>query len=288
LPRALIAAQVLDGGRGSLALAAETLARVGYAPRADRLCEALQDALRDIERAATSRQPYLQENSPPDEKAKGIHRTLRRRGQDLPDPFVTATESFGYAMFGAQVEGSSPEAQHSSAMSRYISLPALQQLLQDIDDQTLLAAYHSASRALPRYFPTFLRLLHTILIPFVRWRFPDTSASLKQLLPEGLDFSPLVADIRTDGDRVIVSPANPAGYLRLWVTILIAAIRTHGLRLLTSAGKTALGFGKELLKLMKTVDQSPQDLEVVERQIDEMMGEMEEDVQEHDKSEETR
>jgi hypothetical protein len=130
------------------------------------------------------------------------------------------------------------------------------------------------SRALPSYFPTFLNLVSTVLLPFIRWRFPNLHGSGKRLLLEELDFSPLLEDVRVEGQHVVVSQENPAGYLRLWVTILLAAFKVYGLRMLASATQTVFGFARELIRHIRTIDQSPQEIEAVERQLNEMVDEI--------------
>jgi hypothetical protein len=275
LPCVLLIAQLVEGRRGSLHEAASMLAQVGYEPRPDRLREVLQDWLDKFVRFATKRQTYMGADISDEDKAKGLTRTLRAKTHDLPEPLVARLDAFDHAIWGVEKVGDGSTAnERAPLMSKYVSVPALRTLLETVDEATLMSAYATAGRILQYQFSRLLTVANLILLPLLRQRLARFSPSTVPTFPERLDLEPLVQDVRQEGDRVIVTPGNPAGVFRLYMTILMVAYKVHGVRMILASVGIVMGLAKTFITYMRESGQSRDELDTEDALLDDLIEEV--------------
>jgi hypothetical protein len=231
------------------------LARAGYAPSAARLRQVLLDGLEAFERLATHREPYLKEQDlPPDTKRKRLRRNLKRKGADLPDAFLASVTTYAQALHG--LAGVDPTARAPAigaagqGWEQYLSLEAMQRALVEITDADLLEAYAQAGQGLPQSLLPLTTLFNVLLLPFLVDRLTLQGKSTEGL-PQSVSLEAILADLQQDDGRTIVSPANPAGLLRLYFTVLLAQVRMQGDQMVEALAKPMFALGGTLIDLAK-------------------------------------
>jgi len=255
LPRALIIARTLASGDPSLGRAAQMLARAGYAPSAARLRQVLLNGVDAFERMATHREPYLREPTLlPDMKRKRLRRHLKRKGADLPDAVLASVTTYAQALHG--LSGVDPSASAPAigaagqGWEQYVSLEAMRQALIEVRDADLLDAYAQAGQGLLQSLPLFTTLFNVLLLPFLADRLTLDGKSTEGL-PQGVSLEVILADLKQDNGRTIVSPENPAGLLRLYFTVALAQVRTQGDHMIEALAKPMFALGDTLIDLAK-------------------------------------
>jgi hypothetical protein len=232
LARAVIIGNSLKEGDPTLYRAAKALAAAGYAPSASYLRRILLEALEVLERFMVRRQGYLTDDRPLPDKRERLTKNMRRKAATWPDPVVEYLATFGSALHGL-IGPDDPDAQSVvGTFARYVSFAVLRQRLDVIDDATLLARYESAGRSLLSHFPRFITMVNLIVLPLIVQQ-ARASGRPVETIPTSFDVGAIMAGVKEDEGRVVIVSGNPAGAIRMVITLLIAALPIDDSALLT-------------------------------------------------------
>jgi hypothetical protein len=252
LARAVIIGNVLKGGDPTLYRAARALAVAGYAPSASYLRSILLEALEIVGRSMVRRQGYLTDDRPLLEKRKRLTKNMRRRAAAMPDPLIEYLATFDSALHGL-IGSDDPDTQGIvGTFARNVSFPVLRRRLVDINDATLLARYDYATRYLLSYLPQFVTVFNLIVLPLLVQQARASSHPV-EAIPTSFDVGAIMAGMKEDEGRVIVVPGNPAGIIRMIMTLLLAILPLDDSALLTE-WETFLNDGARLLTEYLGVD----------------------------------
>ena len=191
---------------------------------------------------------------PPDTKRRRLRRHLKRKGADLPDAFLANVTTYAQALHGLGGVDPSASAPAIGAAGQwwgqYLSLEAMRQALIEVSDADLLDAYAQAGQGLLQSLPLFTNLFNVLLLPFLVDRLTLRGKSAEGL-PQSVSLEAILADLKQVDGRTIVSPANPAGLLRLYFTVALAQVRTQGDQMIEALAKPMFALGDTLIDLAK-------------------------------------
>lgn len=218
--RVLLIAQTLTKGDPSLQKAAHVLAAAGYPLDAICLRQILLDELTVVERFMARRQPSLINERSADDTRRRLKRNMRRWVADMPDELFQRFYLYMGAIFGVISLEETDTLPFFHHMQEIISIPAIRQRLQIVEDTWLLTKYEQVSQALPA-MATLMLAMFNMMLPALAERAQRQKPG--QPFPIGIDTEKLLAGMRQEGSLVLVARENPIGELRLILTILLAA-----------------------------------------------------------------